>query len=583
MKRKEGASFLSRLFVYLRKHKKSLVMILVASVLGVASTLALPLLFGRAADAIVGEGKVDFNALWIFLTVAGVLVVVNSVMEWITEWTGNKIANSITCRIRRDAFNSLQRAPLKIIDRRPIGEILSVEIGDADKMSDGLILGFSKFLTGILTIVGTLVCMFIINPVIAVVVGLITPLSLFTAKFITGRTYSTFKSQAEITGKQTDVIEQSLGNLAAVKTNNAEKRYAENFDEINSELGKDSFKAIFYSSLTNPTTRFINALVYAAVAFTGAMLALNGGALTVTAGTLLSLLGFANKYAKPFNEISSVLAELTGAKACAERLFAIIDGEKEESEEGKADVKQPVRGEIEIKNLEFSYDRSRPLIRDFNLSVERGQKVAIVGPTGCGKTTLINLLMRFYEIDSGVIKIDGVDTRGVNKRSLRSSFGMVLQDTWIRKATVWENIAIGKKDATREEIEEACRQCFADGFIRRLPKGYDTVISEDALSQGQKQLLCIARVMLVLPPILILDEATSNIDTRTEIKIQRAFDRLTKGKTSFIVAHRLSTVKTADIILAMKDGNVVEQGDHAFLMGKKGFYYSLYTSQFEKN
>ncbi|MBR1867323.1 MAG: ABC transporter ATP-binding protein [Clostridia bacterium] len=583
MKRKEGASFLSRLFVYLRKHKKSLVMILVASVLGVASTLALPLLFGRAADAIVGEGKVDFNALWIFLTVAGVLAVVNSVMEWITEWTGNKIANSITCRIRRDAFNSLQRAPLKIIDRRPIGEILSVEIGDADKMSDGLILGFSKFLTGILTIVGTLVCMFIINPVIAVVVGLITPLSLFTAKFITGRTYSTFKSQAEITGKQTDVIEQSLGNLAAVKTNNAEKRYAENFDEINSELGKDSFKAIFYSSLTNPTTRFINALVYAAVAFTGAMLALNGGALTVTAGTLLSLLGFANKYAKPFNEISSVLAELTGAKACAERLFAIIDGEKEESEEGKADVKQPVRGEIEIKNLEFSYDRSRPLIRDFNLSVERGQKVAIVGPTGCGKTTLINLLMRFYEIDSGVIKIDGVDTRGVNKRSLRSSFGMVLQDTWIRKATVWENIAIGKKDATREEIEEACRQCFADGFIRRLPKGYDTVISEDALSQGQKQLLCIARVMLVLPPILILDEATSNIDTRTEIKIQRAFDRLTKGKTSFIVAHRLSTVKTADIILAMKDGNVVEQGDHAFLMGKKGFYYSLYTSQFEKN
>ena len=583
MKRKEGASFLSRLFVYLRKHKKSLVMILVASVLGVASTLALPLLFGRAADAIVGEGKVDFNALWIFLTVAGVLAVVNSVMEWITEWTGNKIANSITCRIRRDAFNSLQRAPLKIIDRRPIGEILSVEIGDADKMSDGLILGFSKFLTGILTIVGTLVCMFIINPVIAVVVGLITPLSLFTAKFITGRTYSTFKSQAEITGKQTDVIEQSLGNLAAVKTNNAEKRYAENFDEINSELGKDSFKAIFYSSLTNPTTRFINAIVYAAVAFTGAMLALNGGALTVTAGTLLSLLGFANKYAKPFNEISSVLAELTGAKACAERLFAIIDGEKEESEEGKADVKQPVRGEIEIKNLEFSYDRSRPLIRDFNLSVERGQKVAIVGPTGCGKTTLINLLMRFYEIDSGVIKIDGVDTRGVNKRSLRSSFGMVLQDTWIRKATVWENIAIGKKDATREEIEEACRQCFADGFIRRLPKGYDTVISEDALSQGQKQLLCIARVMLVLPPILILDEATSNIDTRTEIKIQRAFDRLTKGKTSFIVAHRLSTVKTADIILAMKDGNVVEQGDHAFLMGKKGFYYSLYTSQFEKN
>lgn len=582
MKRKEGASFLSRLFVYLRKHKKSLVMILVASVLGVASTLALPLLFGRAADAIVGEGKVDFNALWIFLTVAGVLAVVNSVMEWITEWTGNKIANSITCRIRRDAFNSLQRAPLKIIDRRPIGEILSVEIGDADKMSDGLILGFSKFLTGILTIVGTLVCMFIINPVIAVVVGLITPLSLFTAKFITGRTYSTFKSQAEITGKQTDVIEQSLGNLAAVKTNNAEKRYAENFDEINSELGKDSFKAIFYSSLTNPTTRFINALVYAAVAFTGAMLALNGGALTVTAGTLLSLLGFANKYAKPFNEISSVLAELTGAKACAERLFAIIDGEKEESEEGKADVKQPVRGEIEIKNLEFSYDRSRPLIRDFNLSVERGQKVAIVGPTGCGKTTLINLLMRFYEIDSGVIKIDGVDTRGVNKRSLRSSFGMVLQDTWIRKATVWENIAIGKKDATREEIEEACRQCFADGFIRRLPKGYDTVISEDALSQGQKQLLCIARVMLVLPPILILDEATSNIDTRTEIKIQRAFDRLTKGKTSFIVAHRLSTIKSADLILVMNDGNIVEQGNHEDLMSKRGFYYNLYNSQFQK-
>ena len=582
MKRNYTPSFLSRLFTYVGKSRNLFIISLVASVIGVASTLVLPLLFGKAADSIVGKGQVDFHLLGVHLSIAAILVIINSCMEWVTEWSGNKMANLVTLRIRRDAFNSLQRSPLKNIDRKPIGKILSVEIGDADKMADGLILGFSKFLTGILTIAGTLVCMFIINPVIALVVGLITPLSLFTAKFITGRTYSSFKSQAETTAEQTSIIEQSLGNLATVKTNNAEGRFGAKFDEINQKLGKISFKATFYSSLTNPTTRFINALVYAAVAFTGALLALNGGALAVTAGTLLSLLGFASKYAKPFNEISSVLAELTGAKACAERLFSIIDGEKEEDDSDKEDIVFPVEGNIEIKDVEFSYDKSKPLIKNFNSVVKKGRKIAIVGPTGCGKTTLINLLMRFYDIDGGNIKLDGKDYSEIKKKSLRLAFGMVLQDAWIRKATVAENVAIGKKDATREEIEEACRQCFADGFIRRLPKGYDTVISEDALSQGQKQLLCIARVMLVLPPILILDEATSNIDTRTEIKIQRAFDRLTKGKTSFIVAHRLSTIKSADLILVMNDGNIVEQGNHEDLMSKRGFYYNLYNSQFQK-
>ena len=574
-----------RVLSYVRPYRFAFAVSLIGAAAFVAAELALPVLFGKVADLIIGEGNVDFDGLARIFIVAAACALFAGLMQWTTEAISNKIANGVTERIRNDAFEKLQRAPLSVLDARPAGDILSVEIGDADRLADGLLLGFSRFFTGIITIIGTLAVMFVLNPVIAAVVAVLTPASLFTAKFITGKTYGTFKKQAEITGRQSALIEESLGNLPTIKAYSAEEEFIKKFDDVNGELEKTSLKAVFFSSLTNPTTRFINAVVYAAVAFTGAMLAASGavGVFAVTAGLLLSLLGYAGKYAKPFNEISSVLTELTGAKACAARLFEVIDGEEETPDVKNAAALSGVKGDVKAEGVCFSYVPERPLIENFNLDVRSGRKTAIVGPTGCGKTTLINLLMRFYDVNSGEISVDGIPIKDVKRRELRRSYGMVLQDTWIRKATVKDNIKIGKKDATDEEIERAAKLAGCDGFIKRLPDGYETVIGDDDLSAGQRQLISIARVMLRVPPMLILDEATSSVDTRTEKKISEAFDELTKGKTSFIVAHRLSTIVSADNILVMKDGNVIEQGTHAELMEKRGFYCELYNSQFEKN
>ncbi len=572
---------IKRLWKYASKYRAAFLVSLVASAIYVACSLVLPVLFGKATDLIVGEGDVDFDGLLKIIVYAACAAAGAGLSQWITEVLCNKISNGITAKIRDDAFKKLQKVPLKYLDGRSAGDIISVEIGDADKLSDGLLLGFSKFFTGIITIFGTLAFMFAINWAIALVVAVLTPLSLLTAKFITGRTYGLFKAQSKLTGEQTALVEETLSNLSTVKSYMTEGVNAEKFDKINEELKKTSFKAVFFSSLTNPSTRVINAVVYAAVALTGALLAINapGAALAVTAGELLSLLSYANRYTKPFNEITSVLTELTSAKASAARLFEILD----ESEEIIFPNEKPVgelKGEVEINDVSFSYSPDKKLIENFNLSVESGQKVAIVGPTGCGKTTLINLLMRFYDVDSGEIRYDDYPVKEIERRSLRLNIGMVLQDTWIRKASVIDNVKIGRKNATREEVEKACKLAYAHGFISRLEGGYDAVIGEDGLSVGQKQLICIARVMLCLPPVLILDEATSSIDTRTEMKIQKAFDTLTAGKTSFIVAHRLSTIKSADVILVMKSGNVIEQGTHAELLEKHGFYYDLYNSQY---
>lgn len=572
---------IKRLWNYAGKYKVAFVFSLVFAFVFVVANLLLPILFGKATDLIIGEGQVDFDGL-IKIGISGAIcALIAGIAQWISETLCTRIANGMTKNLREEAFSKLQKTPLSYIDGRPTGDILSVEIGDADKMSEGLLLGFSKFFTGIITIVGTLIFMIVINPVIALVVAVVTPVSLFAAKFITGRTYRFFKSQSEVTGRQTALIDETLGNLSTVKAYATEDTFGKQFDKINAELKEVSFKAVFYSSLTNPVTRFVNSLVYSAVALSGALLAVSevGGILAVSAGSILSLLSYANRYTKPFNEISSVITELSGAVACASRIFILID-QQSEDDSGKEEILNP-QGLVNIEDVSFSYSKDKELIKNFNLQVDKGQKIAIVGPTGCGKTTLINLLMRFYEIDEGEISIDGKQIKDLKRKNLRSCYGMVLQDTWIRNATVKENIRIGKKDATDEEIILASKRSHAHGFIKRLPNGYDTVIGESGLSQGQKQLLCIARVMLALPPMLILDEATSSIDTRTEMKIQSAFDELTRGKTSFIVAHRLSTIRSADKILVMKDGNVIEQGSHEELISKGGFYYTLYNSQFE--
>ena len=572
---------LKRLWKYVGKYRFAFILSILTAGVYVIAQLYLPILFGKATDLIIGKDKVDLSGVLKIGLSGAICALIAGLMQWITEILCTLISNGVVKRLRKDAFEKLQKVPLSYIDKRPTGDLLSVEIGDADKLAEGLLLGFSKLFTGILTIVGTLVFMVTLNPLIAGVVVVITPISLFVAKFITGRTYKFFKSQSEISGEQTAMIEETLTNLKVVKAYAREDEFNKNFASVNDKLKKTSFKAVFYSSLTNPTTRFVNSLVYSSVALFGALLALNGqmGAFAVTAGSILALLSYANRYTKPFNEISSVMTELSGATACASRLFEVIDS-KEEDLDGE-DKKQPVLGDVDIEDVSFSYQKDTPLIDGFSLSVERGQRIAIVGPTGCGKTTLINLLMRFYDVDKGKISVDGQDISTLSRKQLRTSYGMVLQDTWIRKATVKDNIKVGKKDATDEQIITASKLSHAHGFIKRLPQGYDTVINDNSLSQGQKQLLCIARVMLCLPPMLILDEATSSIDTRTEQKIQSAFNELTKGKTSFIVAHRLSTIKNADKILVMKDGNVIEQGSHNELLSKKGFYYTLYNSQFE--
>lgn len=576
---------IKKLWRYAARYRFAFILSLVTSAVYVGGSLYLPILFGKAADMIIGAGAVDLDGILHIGLIAAVVAVGSGLMQWIAETACVVISDGITRSVRNDLFDKMQKLPLSYIDGRPSGDILSVEIGDVDRLADGLLLGFSRFFSGVLTILGTLAFMISINPFIALAVAVLTPVSLFTAKYITGKTYGLFKSQAKITGAQTSLVEETLSAIPTVKAYCAEKKFGEDFDKINDELYDKSFKAVFFSSLTNPTTRFINALVYAVVALVGAIIAINAGggaAFAVTAGSLLSLLSYANRYTKPFNEITSVVTELTGAKACAERIFTLLE-EKEEVSFGKEKEIGKVEGKVDFDGVYFSYDKNKKLIENFNLSVNAGEKIAIVGPTGCGKTTLINLIMRFYDTDEGTISFDGEPIKGVTRKSLRKNVGMVLQDTWIRKATVKENVNIGMPDATDEQIETACRRAHCHGFISRLPQGYNTVIGEEGLSQGQKQLISIARVMLALPPVLILDEATSNIDTRTEMKIQKAFYELTAGKTSFMVAHRLSTIRSADLILVMKDGNVIEQGKHTELLEKKGFYYELYNSQFEKS
>lgn len=584
MKKKANSGVVKKLWKYAYKYRFAFVLSLITAALYVAGALYLPKLYGEMTNLIVGKNDVDLGGILDSGVRAAAIIAAAALMQWITEAVCVKISDGVARSVRRDLFGKIQKLPLKYIDGRPTGDVLSVEIGDVDRLADGMLLGFSRFFTGILTIIGTLAFMVSINPIIAVCVALITPLSLFTAKFITGRTYSRFKAQAEITGRQTSLVEETLSAIPTVKANLAENKFGADFDKVNDELKDCSFKAVFYSSLTNPTTRFINAVVYAVVACVGALIAVKGsptGAFAVTAGSLVSLLSYANRYTKPFNEITSVLTEITGAKACADRIFKVLGEDEEIIYDGEKQA-ETLQGKVDFKDVYFSYDPSFRLIQDFNLSVNPGEKVAIVGPTGCGKTTLINLIMRFYDVTSGEIDMDGVPSKRLERKSLRRNIGMVLQDTWIRKASVKDNVAIGNPDATQAEIEEACRRAHCHGFISRLPKGYDTIIGEEGLSQGQKQLISIARVMLCLPPVLILDEATSNIDTRTEMKIQKAFYELTAGKTSFMVAHRLSTIRSADLILVMKDGNVIEQGKHAELLEKKGFYYQLYNSQFEK-
>lgn len=576
---------IKKLWRYAARYRFAFILSLITSAVYVGGSLYLPILFGKAADMIIGAGAVDLDGILHTGLIAAVVAVGSGLMQWIAETACVVISDGITRSVRNDLFDKMQKLPLSYIDGRPSGDILSVEIGDVDRLADGLLLGFSRFFSGVLTILGTLAFMISINPFIALAVAVLTPVSLFTAKYITGKTYGLFKSQAKITGAQTSLVEETLSAIPTVKAYCAEKKFGADFDKINDELYDKSFKAVFFSSLTNPTTRFINALVYAVVAVVGAIIAINAGgeaAFAVTAGSLLSLLSYANRYTKPFNEITSVVTELTGAKACAERIFTLLE-EKEEVSFGEEKEIGKVEGKVDFDGVYFSYDKNKKLIQNFNLSVNAGEKIAIVGPTGCGKTTLINLIMRFYDTDEGTISFDGEPIKGVTRKSLRKNVGMVLQDTWIRKATVKENVNIGMPDATDEQIETACRRAHCHGFISRLPQGYNTVIGEEGLSQGQKQLISIARVMLALPPVLILDEATSNIDTRTEMKIQKAFYELTAGKTSFMVAHRLSTIRSADLILVMKDGNVIEQGKHTELLEKKGFYYELYNSQFEKS
>lgn len=584
MKKKANSGVIKKLWKYAYKYRFAFVLSLITAALYVAGALYLPKLYGEMTNLIVGKNDVDLGGILDSGVRAAAIIAAAALMQWITEAVCVKISDGVARSVRRDLFGKIQKLPLKYIDGRPTGDVLSVEIGDVDRLADGMLLGFSRFFTGILTIIGTLAFMVSINPIIAVCVALITPLSLFTAKFITGRTYSRFKAQAEITGRQTSLVEETLSAIPTVKANLAENKFGNDFDKVNDELKDCSFKAVFYSSLTNPTTRFINAVVYAVVACVGALIAVKGsptGAFAVTAGSLVSLLSYANRYTKPFNEITSVLTEITGAKACADRIFKVLGEDEEVIYDGERQA-ETLQGKVDFKDVYFSYDPSFRLIQDFNLSVKPGEKVAIVGPTGCGKTTLINLIMRFYDVTSGEIDMDGIPSKQIERKSLRRNIGMVLQDTWIRKASVKDNVAIGNPNATQEEIEEACKRAHCHGFISRLPDGYDTIIGEEGLSQGQKQLISIARVMLCLPPVLILDEATSNIDTRTEMKIQKAFYELTAGKTSFMVAHRLSTIRSADLILVMKDGNVIEQGKHAELLEKKGFYYQLYNSQFEK-
>ena len=556
-----------------------LILSLVFAVITVGFTLYAPILIGDAVDFIVGKGQVDFGKILQILVKLAVIIGVTNMAQWLMNLCNNQITYRVVKDVRMNAFEHLQKLPLKYVDSHPYGETISRIITDVEQFSDGLLMGFSQLFTGVVTIAGTLAFMLSINVKISLIVIFITPLSLFVASFVAKKTYNMFKIQSETRAQMTSLVDEMVGNQKVVQAFGYGKRSLERFDTINEELKTCSIRAIFFSSITNPSTRFVNGLVYSGVGIFGAVLAMQG---VITVGQLSCFLTYANQYTKPFNEISSVLTEIQNAFACAKRVFDFIDEEVETKDKEGALILQQTDGSMELQHISFSYRKDTPLLKDLNLHVKQGQKVAIVGPTGCGKTTLINLLMRFYDIDAGKIYVSGHDVKEITKDSLRANFGMVLQDTWLKSGTIAENIAYGKPEATRAEIIEAAKAAHAHGFIKRMSDGYDTVISEDGgnLSQGQKQLLCIARVMLKLPPILILDEATSSIDTRTEIKIQEAFQKMMEGRTSFIVAHRLSTIKEADIILVMKDGNIVEQGNHEELLARNGFYAKLYQSQF---
>ena len=563
----------------IRRYWGSLIASLILATIYVVMTLYIPILVGNAIDCIIDAGRVDFAAMAVHLRGVLICAAVAAVSQWLMSELNNRMTYQVTRDIRNEAFCHIQKLPLSYLDAHPQGDIVSRVIADVDTFADGLLMGFTQLFTGIMTILGTLLFMLRIHWGIALVVVCITPLSLLVANFIATRTYSMFRLQTVTRGEQTGLIDETIGNIKVVRAFGHEHASMEQFDEINGRLQKASLKAIFFSSLVNPCTRFVNSVVYAGVGLTGALIAISGG---ISVGNLTSFLNYANQYTKPFNEISGVVTELQNALACAGRVFELIEAPERSPEPENPQRPEAVQGSVEIHNLKFSYVPEKPLIDDFNLSVKPGQRIAIVGPTGCGKTTFINLLMRFYDPDGGEILLDGVNTRNMRRDDLRRCVGMVLQDTWLKAGTIRENIAMGKPDATEEEILAAAKQAHAHSFIRRLPKGYDTEISENGgnLSQGQKQLLCIARVMLWLPPMLFLDEATSSIDTRTEIKIQKAFDTMMQGRTSFIVAHRLSTIREADLILVMKDGHIVEQGRHEELLKKQGFYAKLYQSQF---
>ena len=581
-KQKAQPGTMKKVLEYLRPYMGLVALSVLLAAVTVALTLYVPVLIGRAIDLIVGPGQVDMPGILRLILRIAIVVAATAAVQWVVNTINNKITFQVVRDVRAQAFAKLQILPLSYIDSHPTGEIVSRVIADVDQFADGLLLGFTQLFTGVVTILGTLGFMISIRPGIALVVVLLTPLSFVVARFIATHTYSYFRQQSETRGEQTAFIDEMIGNQKVVKAFGHEQQNVERFDEINERLEKCSLQAIFYSSLTNPCTRFVNNVVYAGVALAGALVCVACGGAGFTVGSLSALLSYANQYTKPFNEISGVVTELQNALACASRIFQLIAEPPQTPDAPDARVLKDAQGQVEMKDVSFSYVPDRKLIEALNLSVKPGQHVAIVGPTGCGKTTLINLLMRFYDVNDGAIRVDGTDVRQITRASLRANYGMVLQETWLKSGTIRENLVMGKPDATDEEVIAAAKACHAHSFIKRLPQGYDTVIGEDGgrLSQGQKQLLCITRIMLCLPPMLILDEATSSIDTRTELKIQHAFTTMMDGRTTFIVAHRLSTIREADVILVMRDGSIVEMGSHEALLQRNGFYAKLYNSQF---
>lgn len=579
--KKKNKGTLKKVFSYIGKYKYFLILSMFFAAVTVGLTLYAPILVGKAIDCIIGEGNVDFVNMKSILIKVAIIVVSTALIQWLMNVCNNKITYNVSRDLRKKAFEKIEILPFSYLDTHSKGDIVSRVITDVDQLSDGLLMGFTQFFTGVITIIGTLAFMLSVNVFITIVVVVVTPLSFFIARFIAKKTFNMFSLQSKTRGEQTSFIDEMISNQKVAEAYSMNEENKARFDKINDDLAKYSLKATFFSSITNPATRFVNSIVYAAVALFGAIMAVKGN---ITVGILSCFLSYANQYTKPFNEISSVVTELQNAIACAARVFELIEEAPELPDKADATELENVKGSVEINNLYFSYNPDRELLKNVNINVEPGKTVAIVGPTGCGKTTLINLLMRFYDPNNGTISVDEVNTQDVTRQSLRQNFGMVLQDTWLKSGTIADNIRLGKTDATDDEIIEAAKKAHAHSFIKRLPNGYKTKIGEDggSLSQGQKQLLCITRLMLCPPPMLILDEATSSIDTRTEIKIQKAFNTLMKNRTTFIVAHRLSTIQNADLILVMNDGNIIEQGTHVSLYAQKGFYYNLYNSQFSK-